>query len=340
MNRAASLDAATGLLERLINSADPTLTYRARVLAGGLAEESPEARELRAMISGSPRAAALLGHRASDGTIRLNPYVKWQGPHWTLVSLALLDYPPGDPSLIPLRDQVYAWLSSREHLRPPGTVIYADQPDRVRRCTSQEGNAIWYSLRLGLEDERTETLAERLIAWQWPDGGWNCDKRSEARSASFQETAIPLRALWAFGRRYGHRGALDAADRAAECLLGRRLLWRRRDGAIITPDWGGAVDRIHFPIQFYDVLFALQVMAEIGRIGDPRCEDAIRLLEAKQLAEGGFPREEPTCLTRPRIVSRGSWADWGPAGRTRSNPFVSLAAWGVLVARRRALAPV
>jgi hypothetical protein len=332
----ARADAGAGLIEQLLGSEDPTLAYRARVLAGSPVEEAPETLELRAGIAHSPRAAALLSHRDRDGTIRLHPYAKWQGPHWTLVSLALLDYPPGDLSLVPLREQVYGWLLSRQHLRPSSTVTYADQPDRVRRCASQEGNAIWYSLRLGLEDECTETLVDRLIAWQWPDGGWNCDKRPQARTASFQETAIPLRALWAFGRRYGHRGALDAAGRAAECLLSRRLLWRRRDGALIRPDWGGGVDRIHFPIQFYDVLFALQALADVGSIGDPRCADAIQLLESKQLADGGFPREEPTCVTRARIVSRGSWADWGSAGRRRSNPFVSLAALSVLVARRQA----
>src|SRR3989475_12467803 len=33
---------------------------------------------------------------------------------------------------------------------------------------------------LGIADGRTNALVERLLHWQWPDGGWNCDKHSSA----------------------------------------------------------------------------------------------------------------------------------------------------------------
>ena len=90
------------------------------------------------------------------------------------------------------------------------------------------------------------------------------------------------------------------------------------------------MDRIHFPIQFYDVLFVLQVMAETGHAGDPRCADALDLLRSKRLPDGGFPREDRTAARSARVASRGTWADWGPAGARTSNPFVSAAALGVL----------
>jgi hypothetical protein len=98
------------------------------------------------------------------------------------------------------------------------------------------------------------------------------------------------------------------------------------------------VDRIHFPIGFYDVLFSLQVMVDLGRIGDPRCEDALALLESKRLPDGGFPLEERNAITADRIVSRGTFADWGPAGLRSANPLVGLMASGVLDAARRAIA--
>ena len=326
------LGASTGthVAQRLAASDDPVVAFQARVRALGAPESDPAIRDLRAAIAASPRARALLSGREPDGTIRLSPYAKFQGPHWTLVSLALIDYPPGDPALAPLKRQVDGWLLGPSFERPPRTVCYPEQPDRVRRCASQEGNAIWAALRLGLDDDHTVELVERLVARQWPDGGWNCDKRREARLSSFQETAIPARALHAFGTQFGHPGALRAADRAAEVLLSRRLLWRRRDGALIRPDWGVAVDRIQFPIQFYDVLFALQAMAELGRLGDPRCVDALALLVSKRLPNGGFPLEERVGVTRKVVASRGSYADWGPAGTTRSNPFVTVATLGVL----------
>lgn len=115
-------------------------------------------------------------------------------------------------------------------------------------------------------------------------------------------------------------------------MLQRRLLWHQRDGSLIVPEWSGrpGPDRIHYPIQFFDVLFALQVMADLGRLDDPRCSDALTLLEAKRLPDGGFRLEAPTTITADRVTSRGSYADWGPSGSRLSNPFVTLAALDVL----------
>jgi hypothetical protein len=258
-----------------------------------------------------------------NGKAYCHAYMKWQGPHWTLVGLATIGYRAGDDSLGSLMASVERWLFSGRHNSPPATTELPGQPDRIRRCASQEGNAIWSAVMLGLETDRTIELVDRLVRYQWPDGGWNCDRRPEARTSSFQETAIPARGLWAFGRRHDYEPALRAADRAAELLLSRRLLWRRSDGALVQPDWGGAFDLIHFPIQFYDVLFALQVMAELGRIRDPRCGDALALLASKRLPDGSFPLEYRNAIPSDCVRSRGTFADWGPGGRTRGNPLVS-----------------
>lgn len=318
------------LQEELLRSGNPAVAYRARLL---LREEDPRSAamvSLRRKIRDSPNARRILSHRERDGTIRGGPYRKWQGPHWTLHSLALISYPPGDKSLTPLREQVYDWLFAPKHLQFPSSLIIPGQEDRPRRCASQEGNAVLYLLELGLDDDRTEKLVERLIEFQWPDGGWNCDRRPEARTSSFVETLIPLRALSRYGRERGHGRALAAAERAAEFLLQRRLLFRRRDGTPVKISWGGRAAEIHYPIQFYDVLFALQVMAEIGKIGDPRCREALELLRSKQLTDGGFPLEAKNARTADRIASRGTFADWGPSGKRRSNPFVSVEALCVL----------
>jgi hypothetical protein len=170
-----------GLLPRYAASDDPVLAHKARLLTAapvatptaGLQEGSEEAEALRGRIATSPMARALLSGRERDGTIRTHPYKKWQGPHWTLVSLALIDYPPGDRSLLPMMEQVYAWLLAREI---PGRRTPAGQESRARFCASMEANAIWYSIRLGLDDERTAQLARTLIRWQWPDGPANRER--------------------------------------------------------------------------------------------------------------------------------------------------------------------
>ena len=319
------------LIEQLAASTDPVLAYKASLLAG-LDPDSAKARSMQDRVRSSSMARALLQVFEQDAKTLHHTYRKWQGPHWTLTCLAMIDYPAGDELLQPLVRRVHDWLFSDHFLEPPLTAILPSQENRVRHCASMDGNAIWYSVRLGLEEERTRAVVDRLIGWQWPDGGWNCDKRPEATHSSFQESLIPARGLWAYGRAHDYAPALEAAQRVADLVLPRRLLWHRSDGSLIVPDWAGkpGPDRIHYPIQFFDVLFALQVMADLGRLGDPRCADALELLESKWLPDGGFPLEAPNAVTADHVVSRGSYADWGPSGRRQSNLLVSLAALAVL----------
>lgn len=310
----------------LLSSPNPTVRYKANKLLLDRPEDSQEMLALRRPIAGFAMAKRLLSHRRRDGTIHTNPYKKWQGPHWTLYSLAQIEYPLGDRSLLPLRDQIYDWLLEEKHLKSPRSLLIPGQENRFRRCASQEGNAIWYSIRLGIEDERTGTLIQRLKQWQWPDGGWNCDKRPEAQTSSVIESLIPLRALGLVARIYRDAEASESADRTAEYFLQRHLGRRLRDGGLIVPTYA----RIAYPIQFYDVLFALLVMAETGRIADPRCDEALDLLMSKQLPDGGFPVERKNYQTGGLRTTNGSFADWGACGKRVSNPFVSVDALYVL----------
>ena len=59
-----------------------------------------------------------------------------------------------------------------------------------------EGNTIWSQLVLGIvDDEHVPLLVDRLVAFQWPDGGWNCGKQPGAHTSSVQETLLPHRGL-------------------------------------------------------------------------------------------------------------------------------------------------
>ena len=320
----------------LAGSDDPVIAFKAGLLSG-LDPASPQAAALRLRIPGSPIAQALVRVLQQDAKTLGHTYRKWQGPHWTLTCLAMIDYPPGDQALRPLVARVHDWVFSRHFLEPPLTAAYPGQPERVRHCASMDGNAIWHSVRLGLEEDRTRDLVDRLIGWQWPDGGWNCDKSLRATHSSFQESLIPARGLWAYGQAHHYAPAIEAAQRVAYLVLPRRLLWHRAGGGLIIPDWDGrpGPDRIHYPVQFFDVLFALEVMADLGRLGDERCADALALLEAKRLPDGGFPLEAPNAITSDQLVSRGSYAGWGPSGRRSSNPLVTLAALAVFDAATR-----
>jgi hypothetical protein len=259
-------------------------------------------------------------------------YQKWQGPLWTLVCLAEIGYRPADRKLLPLRDQFREWLFAERHMRPPHSLLIPGQEDRFRRCACQEGFQAWSEMRLGLADETTEELIRRLKRWQWPDGGWNCDKRPEAHVSSFVETLPPLRALALHAELTGSASSRAAARRAAEVFLSRRLFRRRSDGAVINPRFL----LLSFPHFWpYDILFGLVVMAEAGFLGDPRCAEALDLVESKRLRDGGWPLEQKVWKAANTFVSRGTFYDWGPSGAHRSNPWVTVQARSVLEAAGR-----
>ena len=316
------------LTDSLCAHENPVVAYRARRLLAGESDSSRALGKLRRAIGSSEMAKRLL--LALHGE-RLNPYRKWQGPHWTLYSLAEIGFPTGNERLLPLRQRVMDWMLAPAFLEPPSTAFFPNQPRRPRRCASMEGNTIWSQLVLGIvDDEHVPRLVDRLVTFQWPDGGWNCDKHPGAHTSSVQETLLPLRGLAHWYSATGDEAARRAAKRATEFLLARRLLWRKRDGALIEPEWGGPVDKIHYPIRFYDVLSVLLVMAEMGVVRDRRCQDALDLLERKRLADGTFPVEWTNVTKADRIETRGTYADWGILHRKRGNPLVTLDALYVL----------
>lgn len=314
------------LVGKLLASTEPSVRYK--VLTGALGK-GPRSRAVRGTqeeVRRSRRVRDLLSERDADGRIPLNPYAKWRGAHWVLATLAAIGYPPGDKSLAPLREQVYGWLLSEEHTKSVPTI-----EGRVRRCASQEGNALFATLALGLADERADELARRLVKWQWPDGGWNCDRRPEAVNSSYNESFIPLRALGLYARMNGDGNVKTAVKKAAELFLKRRLFRRLSDGAVMRPDFA----RLHYPSYWhYDVLAALKALAAAAFVRDPRCDDALGLLEAKQLAGGGWPAQGKHYRCYPPGERPGagppSRVDWGPTGKTRMNEWVTADALYVL----------
>ena len=290
--------------------------------------EEPAA-EARAAVRRSDRVRALLSEREADGTIPRHPYSKWDGAFWVLATLADLGYPGGDESLGPLREQVYGWLLSPYHERrwvPP-----VDGRSRIH--ASQEGNAVWALLVLGLADDGVERLVERLLTTQWPDGGWNCDPRATGRTSAFGESLLPLRGLALHARVTQNERSREAAERCAEVFLSRRLFRRRSDGSVIDREFV----ELHYPCYWrYDFLFGLKVMHEAGFLADDRCEDALDLLESKRLPDGGWPAEGRFYGAG---AGRRSLVDWGGANRRRSNDWVTGDALTVLAAAGRLEAP-
>jgi hypothetical protein len=324
-------------LAKLLRSAEPAVRLKTRV---GVLGEDPGSRRvvaLRAEVRECPRVRKLLSKRDSAGRLlkARAPYAKWEGAHWVLATLADLGYPEGDDSLRPVADRVLgAWLGPRYETdvildgrtTSPRALGVPLIRGRYRRCASQQGNALHSALRLGLEDERVDRLARLLLKWQWPDGGWNCDRRPEADASSVHETWIPLRGLALYGARRRSAEAAEAAKKAAEVLLSRRVYRRRSDGGPID---AGFLELHYPPYWRYDLLASLKALAEAGFVRDPRCADALDVLESKRLADGGWPAEARHYRADSELV------DWGPTGARRANEWVTCDALAILRAAGR-----
>ena len=322
----------------LLRSDIPSIRFRTRVHVLGEDPASRPIRRLREEIRQSPLVATLLRGRDGAGRIAHPPsvYGKWQGAHWIMAALADLAYPEQDEALVPIRDQIQQhWLAHHfftevEVTTKAAAYRHSGVPviqGRHRRCASQQANALWSILKLGLADERTPELAERLFHWQWPDGGWNCDKKPGASQSSFMESILPLRALALYGKVTGDATAQRAAERAAEVFLARRLFRRRADGSVIRPEF----TCLHYPLYWhYDILHGLKVMAEAGFLHDPRCRDALALLAAKRLPDGGWPAERKYYKTSTEVALGNDHVDWGGTSVRRMNPWVTADALFVL----------
>ncbi len=311
-----------GCIKALAENTEPIIRWKLTRHIKGERFSSSQIREVMKEINSSLIIKQLLSDRNADGQIPYDPYDKWFGAHWVLSILADLGYPEGDETLKPMLEQCYRVWLSKEHEKHIRAIN-----GRVRRCASQEGNCIYYSLALGIADDRTDELADRLVKWQWEDGGWNCDKKPEAAKSSFHESLIPLRGLDWYAKSSGDPHAKQAVAHAGEVFLKRHLYKRLSDGKIMDKNFV----RLHYPSYWhYDILFGLKVLAEAGMIGDPRCAEALNLLEKKQLPNGGFPAEDRYYRMDDKKISGHSRVDWGGTSKVRMNPYVTLDAIKVL----------
>lgn len=228
----------------------------------------------------SPVVGGLLAGILDDGA-RRKPYRKWTGAHWRLVSLVELGLPAGHRVGVAACDSVLDhWAGVRRLSEVP--VVNG----RARRCVSQEGNAVAVACRLGLAaDSRVTTLADRLIDWQWPDGGWNCDRRPEATHSSLHETLPALWGLHEYAAATGDPRGREAVESAADLLLRREVAYATSTNQPIHADFCVP----HYPPYWrYDVLQALLILQRAGFGNDPRADRARGLVRQRRRADGSW----------------------------------------------------
>ncbi len=339
------MDRGNPAIKWLLRSRDPSVRYFTLV---DLLDESENSRAVqvakrgirsgkrfRTLLSGQlnrdsdgkkgPHRNLQLKFSAQRGGFGVHPYQKWTGAHWRLVSLVELGMPEGERRGTAAAEQVLRWLCSEEHHE------YIRRINGLtRRCASQEGNALGVCSRLGLaSDPRVQTLAQSLVEWQWPDGGWNCDIRPEAHHSSFNESLSTMWGLIEYNRATGDRASLEAARHTAEFFLRHRLFRSERTGKVIRLEWL----RLHYPLYWhYDILQSLRILSMMGKAGDPRAREALDILESKRNADGLWRVEGHHWAPPGRRASNVEVVDWGQKG---PNEMITLNALRVLRSVRR-----
>lgn len=132
--------------------------------------------------------------------------------------------------------------------------------------------------------EDVQGVVDRLLDEQLDDGGWNCDAELGSTRSSFHTTICVLEGLLEHERVRGGSAEVTAArNRAEEYLLERRMLRRLSTGELGDPEWA----MFSFPTRwFYDALRGLDYLRRAGVAPDPRCDEAIDLVENKRGADG------------------------------------------------------
>ena len=169
-------------------------------------------------------------------------------------------------------DRELSWIADPRHLASIPRIAGLYRAD-----ASIEGNAVYSASRFGhAKDERTRRLVDKLLEWQWPDGGWNCDRRSSGYRSSFHEswaTAIGLAAY--HQRRTETVEALPPRVARPVPLLDHRL-FRTLDG---RRQIHSSMAALHWPAYWhYDVLAGLRVLLSVDPrlLADPRAADRLR----------------------------------------------------------------
>jgi hypothetical protein len=305
----------------LLDSGDPSIRYLTLTEILDRPSDSKEVVAAKKQIPNGPIVKTLLSGQQADGGFGVHPYQKWTGAHWRLVSLVELGIPRGYRPAVKATDLVLKWLLSESHLRNVPKI-----DGRYRRCASQEGNALAVCSRLGLsEDPRVVKLAESLVEWQWPDGGWNCDRRPEADHSSVNESLSTLWGLVEYQRATGDRDYYKPIERASEFFLQHRLFRSDHTGEIIHP----SMVKLHYPLYWHcDILQELTILSRARKLDDPRTKEALDIVGKKRGPDRLWHADEyywnmrRTRLTKTKLsVSNVEVVDWG---RTGPNKMITL----------------
>jgi hypothetical protein len=256
-------DKTSDAVSRLLSSAEPGVRLLARRdLLGEDVVDTDKVLEgalVRTLLSGQCR----------DGGFGVHPYRKWAGAHWRLVSLVELGIPASEQRALRAADTVLDWLTGQQHRSSVVTVDGLVRCHASRKCSR---GVLATRARSRPPGGVAGRLAHALAMARW----W-----VELRYPSRRTTVVLPRVA-----RPG-MGIVRvlAGDRANRCTWGGlpycRVVPRTpafrvlRTGRVIRREWLA----LHYPLYWHDdILRALLVLSRMQLTSEPRCSDALALL--------------------------------------------------------------
>ena len=284
-------------IDWLLSSDEPGIRLQARRdLLGEAATLTTED------VMSGPIVSRLLSGQHADGGFGVHPYQKWMGAHWRLVSLVELGATSSDSRVMAALESVLQWI---------GTDDKPDEALRIRDLYRVHGsiyaNALAVATILGqATDDRASKVAEWLIFWQWPDGGWNCDRHPHVVHSSFYESITPMWALAEYAKATGDLQAGAAAERAAAFFLKHEIYKSHRSKRPGDAKW----IRLRYPEYWhYDYLHGLVLLDRAVGLTDPRTQAALMLLREQQQPDGTWRVDGPQ-YWKGRTGPYGDAAAW------------------------------
>jgi hypothetical protein len=296
------------VIEWLLDS-DPAIRWQVKrdLMGASPGEVATE----RARVATEGAGAALLAQQGTDGT--------WAGSAWnrgwnsTMHVLWLLRILGLDPESAEAREALsrvqrqVTWAGNG----PPEIHHHRFFEGETEPCINgQVAAAGAYFL------QDVNSLVDRLLSEQLPDGGWNCEAENGSTHSSFNTTICVLEALIELELTHRASPAVTAArQRGDEYLLERHLMRRRSSGEPIERDRKGGASwtRFAFPGWWhYDVLRGLDYLRSAGATPDERVSEAIELVASKRDRDGRWALDTsyPGVMPAPLDDGEGKPSRW------------------------------
>ncbi len=240
-----------------------------------LADATPaDVAAARARVAREGLAAEILRRQHDGGAWHYPDEPTWLPTLFMLQLLRATGADPADPAVVAAMDRLAAGFRWDESF---GAKPFFD--GEVEPCINGGALAIG-----GYFGRTSEALAQRLVAEQLADGGWNCDAREgKSTRSSYHSTICVLEGLLAYERAVPSPAVAAARRRGEAYLLERGMFRRRSTGAVANP----AFVKPAFPPRYhYDVLRGLDHLRDAGARPDERIADAIRIIEELRRPDG------------------------------------------------------